>query len=74
MDYIENPYERTMMDALETIQNLLEKASTLPEGEARQKLLDEVQALIPRAKEEVEISERLKRIEAEHSFNITSED
>ncbi|QED11547.1 hypothetical protein PP914_gp057 [Arthrobacter phage Qui] len=74
MAYIENPYERNIMNALEKLIAITEKLKDLPDGEEKTKLLNEVKELIPAAKEEVEVSERMMRIQVEHDLNIHSDD
>lgn len=61
------------MDALEKLQEIVNKLMTA-DGEEKEKLLAEAKDLMGPAKEQVEISERMKRVELEHQFGITSED
>lgn len=61
------------MDALERLQELVNKLMTA-EGEEKDKLLAEVKELMNPAKEQVEISERLMRVELEHQFGISKDD
>jgi hypothetical protein len=63
-----------IMDAMEKLIAILNKAKDLPDGEEKTRLLKEADDLIKPAKEEVELSERLMRIQLEHDFGITSED
>ncbi|QOC56379.1 hypothetical protein SEA_PAELLA_57 [Arthrobacter phage Paella] len=62
------------MNALEKLIAITEKLKDLPDGEEKTKLLNEVKELIPAAKEEVEVSERMMRIQVEHDLNIHSDD
>lgn len=62
------------MDAFEKLVAISNKLQNLPDGEEKTKLLNEAKELIPQAKEEVEINERLLRIQAEHDVGLRSED
>lgn len=62
------------MDALDKLIAITSKLQNLPDGEEKTKLLEEAKKLMTPAQEEVELSEKLLRIEMEHKFNIQSED